>query len=217
MFKPIPFILISAVCLIGSLKAQESRAGATMISVGAGYGNLSSDVSGNVVSSTPEVNGTIDYFVIKCYSIGVSGAYQSVSSPNAFYNYNYLGYNNGTYSQTLSRFNLSLRSLFYFTKMDNPVFYIGLRVGYEFFKDDITPYSPYNSTTNLDPNQNTTTFQVLMGVRAYITPDFSTYLELGTGVPSYAEMGFSISIGGKSSASLPASTSGPAGPAPYVH
>ena len=193
----ITFIISVFLLLFGCvtrLGAQENKPGQTMISIGAGYGNITSN-TGPVTSELPELSGTIDYFVISNYSMGVSAAYQSITS-----NYTYGGsYPNPptNYSETQSRFNVSIRSLVYFTTQNKPGLYAGVRLGYAYW---LYSYSPSNPNPNNTQPSRSPTFQVFAGARATITGGFSTYFELGIGAPYYAEMGFSICLGGRAPA-----------------
>lgn len=214
-------ILITAlsVTLLGVFSgyAQDRRAGEVMISAGAGYSNLRDTYNSyltQINTELPEFNGTLDYFVIPEYSIGVSVAYQSIQG-----NSNYNNYPNQQFTETVTRFNVSLRSLVYFNKSTRPGFYGGVRLGYQNFTDQFNPTNPNmgNYPTSNQP-KDAPTIQAFAGVRAMITSGFSTYFELGTGNPYFAEMGFSFNFGGRPAPSslTPPSSQGAGGNSPYV-
>jgi|GEM_PF-2461162 len=219
MKSKIYLLLFTAIVLLGTkpLKAQD-RAGQTMLSLGVGYSLFSTEYVTGYSSlqsnfSVPELAATVDYFVINMYSVGLNVAYQSASGT---YN-NYYGNPGFSYKESVSRVNVNVRSIVHFTKHMNPDFYGGIRLGYAYYNYTYSgsPYYPYY---NNEQPLTQPTIQAFLGVRAIITPVFSTYLEVGTGTPYIAEMGFSFSLGGKSAPETPvANPTGPGGPPPYVH
>jgi hypothetical protein len=93
-------------------------------------------------------------------------------------------------------------------------------LGYEYFNYNYSPFNPYTLNNQYYGSQQpltAPTIQAFVGVRAMITSSFSTYFELGSGIPFYAEMGFSFSFGGKPGEVSPQAPAGPNGSLPYVH
>jgi hypothetical protein len=217
-------LTIAVIFFIGMNKtiAQSNRAGETMFGFGVGYTTFNTYLDNNAQPSLelPELSASVDYFVIPGYSIGLGVAYQSIKGGG---NYNINNYPNppliGSFTETISRVNVSLRSVVYFNKDARPQFYGGVCIGYEYFTYQYDPFNP--NVNNQYPyayrQQPLTapTIQAFVGARAMITQGFGTYFEVGTGIPFYAEMGFSFSFGGK-----PADPNiiiqAPAGPSPYV-
>jgi hypothetical protein len=195
------------ICLMSycSLYGQNTnQAGQLMFSAGAGLSNLKTSFIFPKQSNIPEFNGTIDYFILRWFSIGVSASYQTVEASNYFNWYFPDGTTfNGNLSESLSRFNISARPTVYITKFNNPLLYGGLRIGYEFFRDMYTPFNPGNPTGNPKYAEfpDGLTWQVYIGARAYLTKFLSAYLEVGTGIPYYAELGLSYSLNLKSNKS----------------
>lgn len=188
-----------------------------MLSVGGGYSNISEYYAiSQINNELPELSATVDYLVIPEYSIGASISYQNVRGSGYYTNY---GGGSVQYTETISRYNIGIRSLVYFNKSARPGFYGGVRLGYQQFVNEYNPTNPYNNgyPVNNEP-KNEPTIQAFVGVRAAITPGFSTYFELGTGNPYFAEMGFSFNFGGRPAASsaTPPASQNTGSSAPYV-
>jgi hypothetical protein len=171
-----------------------------MLSLGAGYSNLTaSETLGYGLQQTseiPELSGTLEYFILSNYALGVNAAYQSLGEKGYYSN------NIGSitpYTENISRFNIAVRSTIYFTKASLLDFYGGLQIGYEYWYYNYSLPNPYQYNSGYNNNTtptNSPTLQAFIGGRAHISQDFSTYVEVGTGVPYWAELGFSLSIGG---------------------
>lgn len=212
-------IYLGLICIFfagfNSVNAQANRVGETMIGFGVGYSNFNSYLYYGAQPSLelPELSATLDYFVISNYSIGLGVAYQSVSGGGNFYSYP----NTTSFTENVNRVNVSLRSVVYFTKDTKPEFYGGVCIGYEYFNYQYNPTPNVGNYPNYGNNNQpltAPTIQAFLGVRAMITPAFGTYFEVGTGIPFFAEMGFSFSLGGKPADATP--VQGPTGPSPYV-
>jgi hypothetical protein len=153
------------------------------IGAGLGYDGDNNTTNGPVLGSqTPVYNATIDYGVDYNITLGIAGAYQSISytddSP-AF-----------AYTHNLTVSNFSVRALYNLFSSRSVEVYSGLRFGGSFTKDDATSYKNQSTITT----STTLTGQGLIGLRLML--DFiGLHLEGGLGnAPYYIEGGLTFRI-----------------------
>jgi hypothetical protein len=190
--------------LIGNFSnAQANRPGEVMLSLGAGYSNLSTTVSTapEQVMEIPEISCTLEYFALSNYAIGLSTSYQTISENGSYYSNGNPTIKN--YTEDISRFTIALRPTFYFSKTSTTNFYAGIQIGFEYWyykypqgNPNQNSYGTGNYSYNFTvPSEYSPILQAFVGVRAQVTKVFSTYAELGTGLPFWGEIGVSIGFG----------------------
>lgn len=135
----------------------------------------------------PNLGVTVDYGLSKRFSIGLASSYQSEV---VTYFYSNLVFDK------ITRINLTTRILFHLNK-NHPHFdhYIGIRGGFNYWGDTPSPnpgYPPSYFLTN--PNQFVLSFQVLYGMRIYLSNLIGIHFEVGIGEPYLAETGLSFRI-----------------------
>lgn len=144
-------------------------------------------------SITPNVGITADYGLNRKWSFGLAASYQSeIVRDN---DYSLLNPNK------LTRTNWALRLLKHLSKRNpNIDDYIGLRVGYSYWIDKpiLTGENQYSSGVVPPfyfinkPNAFVPSFQVLYGLRGYISSSMGIHFEIGIGSPYLAEGGLSF-------------------------
>ncbi len=126
----------------------------------------SPDVDG---SSTPVINGLIDFGVSKVFSIGGGVAYQS-------YSLNYLDEN---YKDTYTCLNIGIRGLFHFGRSEKFDFYTGARVSYTIWNFESTNNDPNYAMP--DVTLGSIGVQPLVGISYYFIPNLGINAEAGIG------------------------------------
>lgn len=145
-------------------------------------------------SSTPTISLTYDYGITHNFSIGGALSYNAFSIINP--NYSYV--NQGgviiyeSISVDYSRVNIAVRPLYHWGKKENFEWFTGLRLGYSFWKAEISTTDPYYDDEYR--RLNTYSFQALFGSRAYFTEYLAVTLELGLIDPYIAMLGISLNL-----------------------
>ncbi len=160
--------------------------------------------AGNFSSVTRNIGGTIDVGVTNQFSIGLAGSYQSEVA-NWTPTSNYYPYPN---YDKIARTNTAARFLFH-TITTNVHFdlYTGIRLGLSYWSDipssdnQVIPTRSNNGTYSYglatflnSPNSFVPSFQVLLGLRAYIIESIGLHAEVGLGSPYLAEGGLTFRI-----------------------
>jgi hypothetical protein len=151
--------------------------------------------AGNFINQSPAFNGTVDYAVLKGFTLGIGGAYQWVTdNPYA------PPINNVSETwavERISRCNISLRAFYQFLKSNKMDFYLGIRVGESFYTDKMLsnnppdPYvTPVNTTFSGDKSYGS--IQGLLGVRVFPFYTMGFHAEFGIGTPYLIEGGLSF-------------------------
>jgi hypothetical protein len=157
------------------------------------------------IKNMPEFGVSLDYLVAEILSLGIAANYQTVQYTLSNSAQNYA--QDYPYSALFSRLNVGIRNLIFFrgSNSDKMHFYIGARVGMSFWKETdewnytTSPYYPnqYNySIINAEDN-NKISFQLLWGMRYFVSTEFGMQLELGLGTPYYAQLGITYRLNDK--------------------
>jgi len=157
---------------------------------------------------TPNIGATADFGMLNWFSIGLAGSYQSESinwTPTTINSYAQPPY---PYNDKVTRINVASRLLFHLNK-NRTYFehYLGFRIGGSFWHDVVYPGSYINPMNigYLPPpayfiskaNLVVPSFQLLYGMRFYITNNFGINFEFGIGSPYLAEAGLTFRINTK--------------------
>jgi hypothetical protein len=210
MRKHIFFCFALFVISVPNLQAQKET-GQFVINVGVGYSpgfngnlvglgnsypvrtilaNFGDDGSYNCTSITPNLGGAIDFGILKWISIGLAASYQSETA-------NWSPSNNTApflFSDKITRTNLAGRFLFHVPNLNKSDLYFGLRIGESYYQD--IPSSDNNTPWLFLTKSNLTvnSFQVLFGLRIYLTDFVGIHFETGIGTPYLAEGGLTFRI-----------------------
>ena len=121
------------------------------------------------ISETPVYNCTIDYTFFRKFSIGIGGAYQSVTD----YPYEQPGTGTTAYwaTEKVTRYNITGRILYHFMQENKIDLYAGVRAGESMWTDTWMTYNPpsqnvYASLAR-NPNVKTGSVQALIGFSVF--------------------------------------------------
>jgi hypothetical protein len=140
------------------------------------------------------LQGIVDYGVSETSSIGIASSYQVI---DRIINYA----PSFTVTETISRFNVSARYLYYFKFWDKTKndYYIGARAGVSFWADKGPLVSPalYIEPYFRQPFFMHFSAQVVAGLRIYFTYFLGLHIEVGIGAPYAVEGGLTFRLGPK--------------------
>ncbi len=209
-------VLILSSSLFTFCRAQQDK-GEIIINAGVGYspqfngatygfpaqtyiGNPSSyPYPGFSCSSIiPNLGGAVDVGLSKLFSIGMASSYQGETVTWT------TGDNNKTpypFSDKITRINIAFRLLYHLPwTHDRFDPYIGIRPGCCLWHDVASSSnslvgSPPNPMTFMThPNSPVPSFQVLCGMRFYLTDNFGVHFEAGVGPPYLIEGGLTLRL-----------------------
>jgi hypothetical protein len=187
------FLALLMTAFVFNAQAQNSE-GTSVATVGLGYSlvnnlfNVALDTYPEVeVSSVPTIALSYDYGLTDNFSIGIAGAYQSVSGEfeNTYLDGNQVS-RTETAKATLSRMNIAVRPLFHYGNSDKLDMYSGLRVGYLIRTLDVDSHDP-----DADVVRELDTFVgnrlaiglVPFGFRYFFTDNIGLNMDLQIGTP----------------------------------
>ncbi len=201
MKKALQFVCIASSLFIPVISFAQIR-GSTTINLGAGYSYFLSQVNISALggqastvtnSSTPVLNGTLDYGYSHKITIGIGAAYQSATI-------HYMDYLNSTsgqqenFDEKLTRMNAGVRLLLHFSQEPKLDAYTGPRVGVSLWQDQNNADDP--NFVAAKGSVVLPSFQWLVGLRGYVSSAFGLHLEFGIGTPYLVEGGITIKFGG---------------------
>lgn len=145
-------------------------------------------------SSIPTINATYDYGITHNFSLGAAVSYNSISISNP--NYSYINSAGVIIYERISvdysRVNVALRPLYHWGKRENFEWHTGLRLGYSFWNAQLNTTDPYYSDQVYQ--ENSYSFQVLFGSRAYVSEFISITFDVGLIEPYIASLGLSLKL-----------------------
>lgn len=154
----------------------------------AGINSMAENEGFGCSSIIPAINLTADYNLTSKFSLGLATSYQRenvayISPYNSF--------------DKITRINLAGRMLIHLDKVSvhfDP--YFGIRFGLNYWGDAPPPNPGYPTTYFLtSPNSFAPSFQVLFGMRVFLTTNIGIHFELGIGEPYIAEGGLTFRVG----------------------
>jgi hypothetical protein len=148
-------------------------------------------------SVSPAYNVTIDYGIVDALSIGVCGAYQTLTDNPSFDNTS-----DPFETERITRYNVAARITGHLAQGRNYDIYMGIRVGASIWTDQVISYSVpimptcyyQNGVETLSiPSYSTkTSAQLLFGYRVFIIPCLGFQFETGIGTPFLIEGGITF-------------------------
>ncbi len=172
-----------------------------IINAGVGYSSFQWQVSGinpighgpvsaKILSVTPAYNCTIDYSIFPRFSLGVGGAYQSLTDIPIYNQDNYATWE----LEKIIKYSFTTRFLYHFVKIPKYDAYIGLRTGMTTWKEQIlyNNLGPQNLFTTIPPYSQNISFQILFGYRIFPIYNVGIHFELGIGNPYLVEGGITF-------------------------
>ncbi len=183
----IPVFLIST---LGFSFAQGSKSGDLNLTLGAGasaVGLLFNSINYQQLSTTPVLNGMIDYSVANVFSVGVAGSFQSFKGSD-------IDGSGNNFTDRISCLNLGVRPLFHIPtpSADALDLYAGARFGYVIWQ-----YTSDNPTS--DPlsaiTPSAVSIQPLFGATYYFINAVGINMELAPIGTYLAHIGIKFRIG----------------------
>ena len=204
MTKKYLLLLICGALTFGSVKKAQAQKylGETVISAGAGWSLISTlfEVEFNGFGNdfetfhTPVFLFAVDHAIANNFSVGVAASHQRLGIDILDYEYeNSVGdYVNEEVRFKMDRINLGVRPLVHFDFGSDLDFYMGARIGYQFWT--ITNNSSDPAINDPTSFEERTTFQPLMGLRADLNRVVGLHGELAIGSPYLAMVGINFRI-----------------------
>ncbi len=177
-----------------------------MVTIGAGIGaslitwglpnsnaiNMSGDLYYTMLTVSPAYNFTIDYNLLNSFSMGLCGAYQSLTDHPDFD-----GYPETYETEKISRYNMSVRILGHLSKNPLKYAYIGARVGMSIWTDKAIQYTPPGPglvvpSTSMHSYSRRASFLLFFGYRTFFSNEIGLHIEAGIGSPYILEGGITF-------------------------
>ncbi len=154
--------------------------------------NFGGDESYDILTVSPAYNLTLDYNILKTFSWGICGAYQTLTDHPAF------GGTVATFeTERISRYNVTFRFLGHLSKNPTHYAYLGTRFGASIWTDKVTAFIPpsrYDDFpyTSMPSYSRAVSLQLFFGYRGFVSDIFGFHFEIAIGSPYVLEAGITF-------------------------
>jgi hypothetical protein len=179
-----------------SIPNVSNRQGQLIMDIGAGVSKIDWIVEGiaggpTILSESPAVSSTFDYYATNKSSIGLCVAFQNIKDEPLNGDLPMPGV-----TEYITRTNVGFRLLSHFGNDPGLDYYFGVRVGVSLWTDNETPNEGHYSlgfvTQNGANSGNRPSGQILFGLRINPSELLGIHIEGGIGTPYFLEAGISI-------------------------